>query len=141
MAIVALAADKDAQGFVAELGGRASTIVFTELPGSSRGRPLAGLKAIATSLGLTSEVEPDASRALERGLEPLGPGERLAPRHRLALSRWGVAPGDRRGGEGPGDPRPSAVFELVEVNHTGMRERELLQRAPTRGQALEFCLG
>ena len=69
MAIVALAADKDAQGFVAELGGRASTIVFTELPGSSRGRPLAGLKAIATSLGLTSEVEPDASRALERGLE------------------------------------------------------------------------
>ena len=69
VAIVALAADKDAQGFVAELGGRASTIIFTDLPGSSRGRPLAGLKAIATSLGLTSEVEPDASRALERGLE------------------------------------------------------------------------
>jgi dihydrofolate synthase/folylpolyglutamate synthase len=69
VAIVALAADKDAQGFVAELGGRASTIVFTELPGSSRGRPLAGLKAIATSLGLTSEVEGDASRALKRGLE------------------------------------------------------------------------
>ena len=68
VAIVALAADKDAQGFVAELGGRASTIIFTDLPGSSRGRPLAGLKAIATSLGLTSEVEPDASRALERGL-------------------------------------------------------------------------
>ena len=72
VAIVALAADKDAQGFVAELGGRASTIVFTDLPGSSRGRPLAGLKAIATSLGLTSEVEPDASRALERGLELSG---------------------------------------------------------------------
>ena len=72
VAIVALAADKDAQGFVAELGGRASTIVFTDLPGSSRGRPLAGLKAIATSLGLTSEVEPDASRALERGLDLSG---------------------------------------------------------------------
>ena len=69
VAIVALAADKDAQGFVAELGGRASTIIFTDLPGSSRGRPLAGLKAIAISLGLTSEVEPDASRALERGLD------------------------------------------------------------------------
>ena len=72
VAIVALAADKDAQGFVAELGGRASTIIFTDLPGSSRGRPLAGLKAIATSLGLTSEVEPDASRALERGLDLSG---------------------------------------------------------------------
>ena len=72
VAIVALAADKDAQGFVAELGGRASTIIFTDLPGSSRGRPLAGLKAIAISLGLTSEVEPDASRALERGLELSG---------------------------------------------------------------------
>ncbi len=72
VAIVALAADKDAQGFVAELSGRASTIVFTDLPGSSRGRPLAGLKAIATSLGLTSEVEPDASRALERGLDLSG---------------------------------------------------------------------
>ena len=141
VAIVALAADKDAQGFVAELGGRASTIVFTELPGSSRGRPLAGLKAIATSLGLTSEVERDASRALKRGLELAAKAERVAPRHRFALPRRGVAPGGRRGGEGPGDPRPSTGFELVEVNHTGMRERELLQRAPTRGQAREFCLG
>ena len=38
VAIVALAADKDAQGFVAELAGRASTVLFTDLPGSSRGR-------------------------------------------------------------------------------------------------------
>ena len=69
VAIVALASDKDAQAFVAELAKRALAIVFTDLPGSSRGRPPAELKAIATSLGLTSEVEPDASRALERGLE------------------------------------------------------------------------
>jgi dihydrofolate synthase / folylpolyglutamate synthase len=69
VAIVALAADKDAQGFVAELAKRASTVLFTDLPGSSRGRPPAELQAIATSLGLTSEVEPDASRALKRGLE------------------------------------------------------------------------
>ncbi len=69
VAIVALAADKDAQGFVSELAGRASTIVFTDLPGSSRGRPPAELQAIAGSLGLTSEVEPDAKRALKRGLE------------------------------------------------------------------------
>ncbi len=69
VAIVAIAADKDAEGFVAELGKRASTIVFTDLPGSSRGRSPVELKALATSLGLTSEVEPDAKRALKRGLE------------------------------------------------------------------------
>ena len=69
VAIVALAADKDAEGFVAELAGRASTIVFTDLPGSSRGRSPAELQALASSLGLTSEVEPDAKRALKRGLE------------------------------------------------------------------------
>ena len=72
VAIVALAADKDAQGFVAELGGRASTIIFTDLPGSSRGRSPAELQALAASLRLTSEVEPDASRALERGLDLSG---------------------------------------------------------------------
>jgi dihydrofolate synthase/folylpolyglutamate synthase len=69
VAIVALAADKDAHGFVAELAGRASTVLFTDLPGSSRGRPPVELQALAESLGLTSEVEPDAKRALKRGLE------------------------------------------------------------------------
>jgi dihydrofolate synthase/folylpolyglutamate synthase len=69
LAIVALAADKDAHGFVAELAKRASTIVFTDLPGSTRGRSPTELQALATSLGLTSEVEPDAKPALKRGLE------------------------------------------------------------------------
>ena len=69
VAIVALAADKDAQRFVGELAGRASTIIFTDLPGSSRGRSPAELHALASSLGLTSEVEPEAKRALKRGLE------------------------------------------------------------------------
>jgi dihydrofolate synthase / folylpolyglutamate synthase len=69
VAIVALAADKDAEGFVAELRGRASTLLFTDLPGSSRGRSPVELKALAESLGLMSEVEPDAKRALKRGLE------------------------------------------------------------------------
>ena len=69
VAIVALAVDKDAEGFVAELAKRASTIVFTDVPGSSRGRSPAEFKALATSLGLVSEVEPDAKRALKRGLE------------------------------------------------------------------------
>lgn len=69
MAIVALAADKDAKGFVAELGKRAPTIVFTDLPGSSRGRPPAELQRLAASLGLASEAEPDAKRAFRRGAE------------------------------------------------------------------------
>ena len=69
VAIVALAADKDAEGFVAELRGRASTILFTDLPGSSRGRSPVELKALAESLGFVSEVEPEAKRALKRGLE------------------------------------------------------------------------
>jgi dihydrofolate synthase / folylpolyglutamate synthase len=69
VAIVALAGDKDAQSFVAELGKRASAIVFTDLPGSSRGRSPAELQALAGSLGLASEVEPEVKRALKRGLE------------------------------------------------------------------------
>jgi dihydrofolate synthase / folylpolyglutamate synthase len=69
VAIVALAADKDANGFVAELGKRASTIVFTDLPGSSRGRAPGELQALAGSLGLKSEAEPDANRAFRRGVE------------------------------------------------------------------------
>jgi dihydrofolate synthase/folylpolyglutamate synthase len=69
VAIVALAADKDAEGFVAELAGRASAVIFCDVPGSSRGRSPVELKALAEALGLTSEVEPDATRALKRGLE------------------------------------------------------------------------
>ena len=69
VAVVALAADKDAKGFVAEFGKRAAAIVFTDLPGSSRGRSLAELQAIAASLGVASEVEPDAKRAYRRGVE------------------------------------------------------------------------
>jgi len=69
VAIVALAGDKDAQGIVAELGKRASAIIFTDLPGSSRGRSPAELQALAASLGLTSEAEPEAKLALKRGLE------------------------------------------------------------------------
>jgi dihydrofolate synthase / folylpolyglutamate synthase len=69
VAVVALAADKDAKGFVAELGKRAAAFVFTDLPGSSRGRSPAELRALAASLGVASEVEPDAKRAYRRGVE------------------------------------------------------------------------
>jgi len=69
VAIVALAEDKDAKGFISALGRRAATIIFTGLPGSSRGRPPAELKALAAALGLKSETEPDAKRALERSMK------------------------------------------------------------------------
>ncbi len=98
VAIVALAADKDAQGFVAELAKRTSTIIFTDLPGSSRGRPPTELQALATSLGLTSEVEPDAIRSAQAWPRTGGPSQRMAPRHRLALSHRGAQRRSRRGG-------------------------------------------
>ena len=67
--VVALAADKDARGFLAELSRRASAVVFTDLPLTNRGRPAADLFAIARALGLASEVERDPHKAFRRGLE------------------------------------------------------------------------
>ena len=68
VAVVALASDKDAAGFIGELGRKARHIVFTELPSSSKGRPCAELAALAASLGLEAETEPDPHRAFRRGL-------------------------------------------------------------------------
>lgn len=69
VAVVALAADKDAAGLMMELGRRASAIVFTDLPDSRRGRSPADLHALAASLGLKSEIEKDPKRAFRRGAE------------------------------------------------------------------------
>ncbi|MBV8440206.1 MAG: bifunctional folylpolyglutamate synthase/dihydrofolate synthase [Hyphomicrobiales bacterium] len=69
VAVVALASDKDAAGFLAELKGRASAAVFTEPHSASRGRPASELHKLAASLGLPSEVEPEPERAFRRGLE------------------------------------------------------------------------
>jgi dihydrofolate synthase/folylpolyglutamate synthase len=69
VAVVALASDKDAAGFLGELGKRASTIICTDLPSASRRRPGSELNAIAVSLGLKSELEPDPECAFRRGLE------------------------------------------------------------------------
>ncbi len=69
VAVVALAADKDARGFLAELRRRASAVVFTDLPSTNRGRPARDLHAIARALGLASEVERDPHKAFRRGLE------------------------------------------------------------------------
>jgi dihydrofolate synthase/folylpolyglutamate synthase len=69
VAVVALASDKDAAGFLTELKKRASTVVFTEPRSASRGRPASELAALAAALGLSSEVEPEPDRAFRRGLE------------------------------------------------------------------------
>jgi dihydrofolate synthase/folylpolyglutamate synthase len=69
VAIVALAGDKDAAGFLSELSRRATVAVFTELPVAGRGRSATDLAELATSLGITSEEEPDARRAFERGVQ------------------------------------------------------------------------
>ena len=67
VAVVALARDKDATGFLTELGRRASAIVCTSVPSAIRGRPAAELQEIAASLGIAAEVEPDPHRAFRRG--------------------------------------------------------------------------
>jgi dihydrofolate synthase / folylpolyglutamate synthase len=112
VAIVALAADKDAQGFVAELAKRASAIVFTDLPGSSRGRPPAELKALAGSLGIESEVEPDAKRALKNGLE-------LASQANAWLLVTGslYLVGALRGAVGEAAPMPDGAGAAVVSDH------------------------
>jgi dihydrofolate synthase / folylpolyglutamate synthase len=69
VAVVALASDKDAAGFLTELQKRASAVIFTEPHAASRGRPAAELAALAATLGLRSEVEPEPERAFRRGLE------------------------------------------------------------------------
>jgi dihydrofolate synthase / folylpolyglutamate synthase len=69
VAVVALAADKDARGFLTELRRRASAVVFTDLPSTNRGRPAADLHAIGRALGLAGEVERDPHKAFRSGLE------------------------------------------------------------------------
>ena len=69
VAVVALAADKDAEGFLTELRKRVSMALFTELPSTNRGRPAAELRRLAQTLGLESDFEPDTHRAFRRGLE------------------------------------------------------------------------
>ncbi len=69
VAVVALARDKDATGFLTELGKRATAIVCANVPSATRGRPAEELQTIAASLGIAAEVEPDPRRAFQRGIE------------------------------------------------------------------------
>ena len=90
VAVVALASDKDAAGFLAELQKRASAVVFTEPHGASRGRPASELAVLAASLGLRSEAEPDPQRALPARRGAGGRGQGVAPGDGLALSGRGA---------------------------------------------------
>ncbi len=69
IAVVALARDKDAIGFLTELGKRSSAIVATNVPSATRGLPASDLQAIAASLGIVNKVEPDPERAFGRGVK------------------------------------------------------------------------
>ena len=69
VAVVALASDKDAEGFLAKLAKRASAAIFTHVPSATRSRDPQELAQIAARLKLKSEVEPDPVQAFRRGLE------------------------------------------------------------------------
>lgn len=72
VAVVALARDKDADGFLGELARRAAAIVCTTVPSATRSRPASELQTIAAALGIESEAEPDPHRAFRRGVELAG---------------------------------------------------------------------
>ena len=96
VAVVALAADKDAKGFVAELARRAAALVFTDLPGSSKG-PLAGRIAGARGVARRCERGRAGRQAGLSARRRAGDaGERLADGHRLALSHRRAARRGRR---------------------------------------------
>jgi dihydrofolate synthase / folylpolyglutamate synthase len=67
--VVALAADKDALGFMKELVGLVSKLIVTDLPDLGRNRPAVALGTLAASLGIQSEVETNSQQAFYRGLE------------------------------------------------------------------------
>lgn len=66
VAIVALASDKDAHGFLTVLSRYVVHTVFTEASGSGRAHPANELEALAISMGMACEAEPDTQKALDR---------------------------------------------------------------------------
>ncbi len=98
VAVVALAADKDAAGFVAELGRSASHIVFTDLPSSNSRAPRDGT-CLARRLART--------RSRERARPPGG----LPPRAGARRANGRVASGDRFALSGGGAARRRGVGE------------------------------
>lgn len=66
VAIVALASDKDAQGFLTVLSRHVAYAIFTEASGSGRAHPASELEMLAKSMGMDCESEPDAQKAFDR---------------------------------------------------------------------------
>jgi dihydrofolate synthase / folylpolyglutamate synthase len=69
IAVVSLAADKDATGFFTQLSSYALRVICTEVPSSGRSCSAMALSELATSLGFQSEAEANSTRAFKRGLE------------------------------------------------------------------------
>lgn len=68
VAIVALASDKDASGFIEVLSHYVSYAVFTEASGSGRAHAAQDMAALGRSMGLACEAEPEPHKALERAV-------------------------------------------------------------------------
>ncbi|SCB43182.1 bifunctional folylpolyglutamate synthase/dihydrofolate synthase [Rhizobium multihospitium] len=68
VAVVALASDKDAPGFLNVLSRYVAHAVFTEASGSGRAHAATELEALAISMGMACESEPDPNKALDRAV-------------------------------------------------------------------------
>ncbi|WP_433706546.1 bifunctional folylpolyglutamate synthase/dihydrofolate synthase [Paraburkholderia sacchari] len=68
VAVVGMAADKDAAGLLLVLARHATHLVFTELPPPGHGLSCETLQMVAASFGLSSETQVDLRAAMERGL-------------------------------------------------------------------------
>jgi dihydrofolate synthase/folylpolyglutamate synthase len=68
VAVVALASDKDAPGFLNVLSRYVVHAVFTEASGSGRAHASTELEALAISMGMACESEPDPQKALDRAV-------------------------------------------------------------------------
>ncbi|ASW06859.1 bifunctional folylpolyglutamate synthase/dihydrofolate synthase [Rhizobium sp. 11515TR] len=68
IAVVALASDKDAPGFLNVLSRYAAHTVFTEASGSGRAHAATELEALAISMGMACEAEPNPQKALHHAV-------------------------------------------------------------------------
>lgn len=67
-ALVSLARDKDAEGFLGILAAQNIHAVFVDLPSSGRARPASDLKDIARRLGLSHDIVLELESAWRQGL-------------------------------------------------------------------------
>ncbi|KAA1178766.1 bifunctional folylpolyglutamate synthase/dihydrofolate synthase [Rhizobium tropici] len=74
VAVVALASDKDAPGFVKVVSRYAAHVVFTEASGSGRAHAANALEALGISMGMACEAVPDPQKALNRAVAKAAEG-------------------------------------------------------------------